>query len=266
MPNVLQVVILRRTNLACGRMRFFHTDKRCHGCRWPDEMEFQIRDATKGKGGVANDEFEDCYFVRYFFPKSCFHLHDLFVSSYPSLSLSLSLSLWFIICFFVYVWLVTKLYFRYSGTPAAKWFRSTFRPATCLCRSTKENSNTMETAGEFTSSSFGLPSLSCFINLPARSDTDSQILLCCDDWSRFWYFVCILCFPLWRGKLKRSSRRRGRPHKSLKDNIKEWRGQSLSSLLRIAYDRSRWPVITAGMSVGVPQRRVSVTGISSYFS
>ena len=39
------------------------------------------------------------------------------------------------------------------------------------------------------------------------------------------------------------SRRRGRPRKSRKDDIKEWTGQSTSSLLRIAYDRGRWAVI-----------------------
>ena len=50
------------------------------------------------------------------------------------------------------------------------------------------------------------------------------------------------------------SRRRGRPHKSWKDNIKEWTGQSMSSLLRIADDRGRWAVIAADVSVGVPQR------------
>ena len=32
-------------------------------------------------------------------------------------------------------------------------------------------------------------------------------------------------------------RRRGRPRKSWNDNIKEWTGQSMSSLLRVAKDR-----------------------------
>ena len=36
------------------------------------------------------------------------------------------------------------------------------------------------------------------------------------------------------------TRRRWRLHKVLRGNIKEWRGQPLSSLLRIADDRSRW--------------------------
>ena len=35
------------------------------------------------------------------------------------------------------------------------------------------------------------------------------------------------------------SRRRGIPRKSWKDNIKEWTGQSMSSLLRIAADRGQ---------------------------
>ena len=47
-------------------------------------------------------------------------------------------------------------------------------------------------------------------------------------------------------------RRRGRPRKSWKDNINEWTGQSLSSLLRIVDDRSRWAPIIAHASVGVP--------------
>ena len=57
-------------------------------------------------------------------------------------------------------------------------------------------------------------------------------------------------------------RRRGRACKSWKDNIKEWTGQSMSSLLRIAIDRGRWAVIAADESVGVPQRRLCVMGIS----
>ena len=48
------------------------------------------------------------------------------------------------------------------------------------------------------------------------------------------------------------SRRTGRQQKSWKDNIKEWTGQSLSLLLRIADDRSRWAIIAAQTSVGVP--------------
>ena len=54
------------------------------------------------------------------------------------------------------------------------------------------------------------------------------------------------------------SRRRGRPHKSWKDNMKEWTGQSMSSLLHITDDRGRWSVIAAGASVGVSQRRLGV--------
>ena len=37
----------------------------------------------------------------------------------------------------------------------------------------------------------------------------------------------------------------GRPHKSWRDNVKEWTGQSLSSLLRITNNRSQWLAITA---------------------
>jgi hypothetical protein len=55
-------------------------------------------------------------------------------------------------------------------------------------------------------------------------------------------------------------RRRGRPRKSWRDNIKEWTGQSMSSLLRVAEDRRRWAAVTAEASVGVPQRRLGVTG------
>jgi len=55
-------------------------------------------------------------------------------------------------------------------------------------------------------------------------------------------------------------RRRGRPRKSWKDNIKEWTGQSMSSLLRVAEDRDRWATIAAEASVGVPQRRLGVMG------
>ena len=56
---------------------------------------------------------------------------------------------------------------------------------------------------------------------------------------------------------------RGRPCKSCKDNIKEWTGQSISSLLRIADDRSRWAVITVDAFVGVRQRRLFVTALLS---
>ena len=47
-----------------------------------------------------------------------------------------------------------------------------------------------------------------------------------------------------------------------RDNIKEWTGQSLSSLLHIADNRSRWAAITTEASVGVPQRRLGVTGVN----
>ena len=59
-----------------------------------------------------------------------------------------------------------------------------------------------------------------------------------------------------------SSRRRGRPRKSWRDNIKEWTSQSLSSLLRIADERSRWATTTEQPYVGVPQQRLGVTGVS----
>ena len=45
------------------------------------------------------------------------------------------------------------------------------------------------------------------------------------------------------------SRYRGRPRESWKGNIKEWTGQSMSSLMRIADDRDRWAVIVADASV-----------------
>ena len=46
-------------------------------------------------------------------------------------------------------------------------------------------------------------------------------------------------------------------------NIKEWTGQSMSSLLRIADDRGRWAVIAADASVcWSTQRRLDVMGIS----
>ena len=55
--------------------------------------------------------------------------------------------------------------------------------------------------------------------------------------------------------------RRGSPRKSRMYNIKEWAGQSMSSFMHIADDRSRWAVITAEASVGVLQQRLGVTGI-----
>ena len=59
------------------------------------------------------------------------------------------------------------------------------------------------------------------------------------------------------------SRRRGKPHKLWKDNIKEWTGQSKSRLLRIAADvESRWAVIVTDASVGELQQRLGVMGIS----
>ena len=47
-------------------------------------------------------------------------------------------------------------------------------------------------------------------------------------------------------------RRRGKPGKSWKDNIKEWTGQLMSSLLRVAEDRRRWAAITVEAPVGYP--------------
>ena len=55
-------------------------------------------------------------------------------------------------------------------------------------------------------------------------------------------------------------RRRGIPRKSSKDNIEEWTGQSMSSLLRVAEDRRRLSAVTLESAVGVPQRRLGVTG------
>ena len=55
-------------------------------------------------------------------------------------------------------------------------------------------------------------------------------------------------------------RRRGRQRKWWKDNIKEWTGLSMSSLLRVADDRRRWAAITAEASVGGTQRPLGVTG------
>ena len=57
-------------------------------------------------------------------------------------------------------------------------------------------------------------------------------------------------------------RRRGKPRKSWKDNINEWTAQSMLSLLRITDDRGRWAVIAADATVGVPQGRLDVVGIS----
>ena len=51
-------------------------------------------------------------------------------------------------------------------------------------------------------------------------------------------------------------------HKSWKDNIKQWISHPMSSLLHIADDRGRWAVIAAEASIGIPQRRLGVTGIS----
>ena len=48
------------------------------------------------------------------------------------------------------------------------------------------------------------------------------------------------------------SLRRGGLHKSWRDNIKEWTGQSMLSLLCIA-DRNRWVTSAAEASVGVPK-------------
>ena len=48
------------------------------------------------------------------------------------------------------------------------------------------------------------------------------------------------------------SRRRGRQGKSSGDNIKEWTGQLLMQLLRIANDKSRQAAITALAYVGLP--------------
>ena len=48
--------------------------------------------------------------------------------------------------------------------------------------------------------------------------------------------------------------------KSWKDNIKEWTGQSISSLLCVAEDRRRWAAITAEASVWVLQWCLGVTG------
>ena len=55
-----------------------------------------------------------------------------------------------------------------------------------------------------------------------------------------------------------SSRCRERPDKSWK----EWTGQSMLKLLRIANDRSRWAAVTAEASVGVPEQRLGVARLS----
>ena len=47
------------------------------------------------------------------------------------------------------------------------------------------------------------------------------------------------------------SRRRERPRKSRKDNVKEWTGQSISSLLRITDDGSQWEATIAEASVEI---------------
>ena len=49
------------------------------------------------------------------------------------------------------------------------------------------------------------------------------------------------------------SHRRARPHKSWRDNIKVWTGQSLSSLLHITGDRNHRVTIAVEASVGVPR-------------
>ena len=53
-------------------------------------------------------------------------------------------------------------------------------------------------------------------------------------------------------------RHKERLQKLWKDNVKEWTGQSMSSLLHIADDRSQW----AAIKVEATQRRLGVTGIS----
>ena len=59
------------------------------------------------------------------------------------------------------------------------------------------------------------------------------------------------------------NRRRGRPPKLWRaNNIEEWTDQSLSSLLRVADDGSRWAFIAAEASVEVPQRRLGVMEVS----
>ena len=57
---------------------------------------------------------------------------------------------------------------------------------------------------------------------------------------------------------------KGRLGKSWKDIIKEWTGQSLSSLLRIANDKGRWVAIATVASVENTQQCLVVTEIS-YF-
>ena len=63
-----------------------------------------------------------------------------------------------------------------------------------------------------------------------------------------------------------SSRRRGRPCKSWKDNTKKWTGQPIPSLLRIANDRGRWPAKAAAASVGYPNDTWACRELVSYFA
>ena len=53
---------------------------------------------------------------------------------------------------------------------------------------------------------------------------------------------------------------RVRPRKLWKDNSKEWTGQSMLSLLRVAEDMRRRAAATAATAVGVHHRRLGVTG------
>ena len=58
------------------------------------------------------------------------------------------------------------------------------------------------------------------------------------------------------------SRCRVMPHKSWRDNIKEWTGQLLLSLLCITDDRSQWDAIAVEASVRVPRQHLGVMGVS----
>ena len=58
-----------------------------------------------------------------------------------------------------------------------------------------------------------------------------------------------------------SSRRRGRLQKSWKDNIKEWTGLSISSVLCIADDRGRWSTITERHLSEFPNDAKGIMGI-----
>ena len=49
------------------------------------------------------------------------------------------------------------------------------------------------------------------------------------------------------------------------DNTKEWTGQSMSSLLRMADDSSRLGAVAADASIKVPQQYLGVTGVISRF-